>query len=250
MQHTKKMKLNTVLKGLALFLTTLPVFSYGQLNCPPPGGQEKRDRFHLTLGGGPTLLYGDKDVITTAGAAAQLKFDVRVYKGVLVGLEGQIGSLDELRSANDERFVRNAYRMGALNVTAYPMHFFTEIPRHYSPTFGEKLLHGLYIGVGVGGTLNRYRDIDYGSFLASDSSQYLSGDRNKSLLLPTTNLGISVPLTDAYSGFKKGYWSAVLNGQFSFSRDEDLDGFHPISEDSNKRNDMYSFLSFGIRYSF
>lgn len=222
--------------------------SHAQLNCPSPTGQQKADKFHLTVSGGPTFLYGDKNSANTRGAAVQGKLDFRIIKGLLVGVEAQTGTLDATPWDSDQRSVRNAYSMGAVNVTVYPAHFFTEIARNYNPSFGEKLVNGLYLGVGAGGTYNFYRDIDYDN--TDDESYYPRGSKTKSLLLPVTNLGVSIPLSNPYRGFRTGYWSIVVNGQFAFSDDDDLDGLNPTSEEANKNKDMYSLYSAGLRFSF
>lgn len=77
--------------------------------------------------------------------------------------------------------------------------------------------------------------------------------KTRSALLPIGNLGVAMPL-NKYTTSGRGYFSLVLNTQFSLSNSDDLDGYDPRDAQgyrgANERNDMYNLTYLGIRYSF
>lgn len=236
------------------------------LYCPPIDASGKVSRIDITAGVGPTLLYGDIDNFSSnTGIGFVLKGDYNFYKGLYVGLEGQIGRLS-VTGNNDPRFVRNNYLAGSLHLTVYPYRMFvTERELLTKSSVHQFILHGLYVGVGIGGILNRYEDvyrvddsvpssgIFNGPHIINEDGEkeWLSSARD--VLFPVVNVGLAVPF-NKYSSRSRGYFSGVGNLQFSFSQGEDLDGYDPRLPDGSRlpdwRNDMYLFSYLGLRYSF
>ena len=98
-------------------------------------------------------------------------------------------------------------------------------------------LSGLYGGVGLGFIKNdvinvRYYDINY----------YPGDDKSTEAIVPF-NLGINFPLSNRW-GYHK--YDINLNFQSTIDFDEGLDGYTPVKG----KNDMYAFLSLGLKYHF
>ncbi|WP_270086963.1 hypothetical protein [Sphingobacterium sp. SYP-B4668] len=239
---------------LALALLT-PISSYAQLDCPPVigGARKANDKFHVTLGVGPTVLYGDVPK-AGMGLGAYLKADYRIYKGIMVGLEGQIGSLkaEAVSDTTDKRKANNSYYAGFINVTVYPFQFTSTGSSYSSPT--ELLLNSIYLGVGFGGLQSKYKElrhadgfVDYGDGAVAGTARM--PEKTKSMLFPVANVGAAIPINKFnYKNRTGRYFSVVFNGQFSFADDE-LDGFR-VPHYNSKSNDMYAFYTVGARYSF
>lgn len=248
--------------------------SYAQLDCPSPLGLfDGYPKQHITLGIGPTFLYGDIASNNQVGFALQGKYDYKIAKGLLLGGELQIGKLKakgdstDLNDPNKARFVDNFYKSISMNFTVHPFHFFTEDVWGRNLSIKDKLLQGFYVGVGLGLVFNDYKDIlrisgnegtgketqievDIDPFDPSIGQEILSSYKKKSIsfIAPVINTGIVFPLSKTYNT-KSPIWSLVANAQFSFSNDDDLDGYDP-NLSVNTKNDMYSFYTLGVRYSF
>lgn len=262
-------------------LLCLPWMSSAQdLRCPPidatGNGTQKID---ITLGAGPTLLYGDINHRSNVGYGLVLKGDYKIYKGFYAGLEIQGGQLRATGQRNypeqqdwDPRYVRNRYWAGSVNATVYPYRFFVNERDLFKKSKLEQfVLNGLYVGVGLGGVLNNYseieRELTYGQGLVNGEyetepdgtprldieGEILYLDKTKSALLPIVNVGLAVPLNKYYS-HGPGYFSVVINSQFNFANNENLDGYDPRGGTGERpagaSNDMYNFTYVGIRYSF
>ncbi len=78
-------------------------------------------------------------------------------------------------------------------------------------------------------------------------------NKTRDFLFPVVSAGLAVPLNKYSSYYRAGYYSLVVNTQFTFSRGEDVDGYDPVAADgttASKYNDMYNFTSLGVRYTF
>ncbi|NGM61471.1 hypothetical protein G5B30_06000 [Sphingobacterium sp. SGG-5] len=243
-----------------LFLFLVTAMSYGQFKCPPIFGNNTVREFHLTGGGGLTHLYGDIDKPGTVGFGVYGRADLTIIKGLTFGGEGQIGSLEAVASIKDPRqLYTNYFNIGA-GITLYPFEMLDQ-RRLHKLTFSQKVVRGLYAGIGVGymrnyHRANNYRDLNNpGTFGPPATNNVLVDrkfkERTSSLLLPVVNAGLALPFRN--SQFKRGgYWSAILNAQLNFSNNDDTDGYVPLKPDGTslgKSNDYYSFYSLGLRYS-
>jgi len=245
-----------------LFVNLTCVFmSFGQLRCPPVYGDNSLRKFHITIGGGITSLYGDIDKSNTAGWGTYGRLDYTIIRGLNIGGEGQIGSLEAVSNPPyDRREVKGNYFNLGLSMSAYPFDMSLGSNRRRS-SFGERLARGFYLGVGGGFIYNfhrghNFRDLNnLGTYGPPDSDDVLANPRFKqrtsSLLLPVLNGGFTIPFTND-SFRQKGYWSIVINGQFNFADNDDMDGYVPLKADGTrlgKENDYYGFYSLGVRYS-
>lgn len=241
--------------------------AYAQLDCPPPTGL--KDAFakqHITIGAGPTFLYGDIVNNNRVGFAAQGKYDYKIYRGLLVGGEIQLGNLKAQGDSTgdgsiDRRHVDNFYKMVGLNLTVYPFHYINDEVWGRSESIANKILNGIYVGVGLGMAFNDYKSIyrdtsNYEPVFDEDSEEVISDELGKpaykkkttSFLAPTLNLGLAFPLSNTFNR-KSGVFSVVANAQFSFAGNDMLDGYDP-QVGANKSNDIYSLYTLGLRYSF
>jgi len=142
----------------------LPFTLKAQLYCPPIAGNSNGGKIDVTLGGGPTLLYGDINHTKNMGYGVFLKGDYRIYKGFYAGLEAQVGKLKATGEKNpysaewDPREANNSYFAFILNATVYPYRFFVEERELERKGFFERnILNGFYVGLGVGSIFNNYK---------------------------------------------------------------------------------------------
>lgn len=251
-------------------------------------------KFDLTAGLGTTLLYGDIKHETNLGFGAVLKLDYKVYKGLYLGVEGQMGRLRAKGDDNplspdwDPRHVTNQfYYTGLFNATVYPYRFFVNERELFRRSGFEKIiLNGFYVALGAGGIFNNYAKIErattyryqsadgleeivhqipeglvngpYESQTRTDAAGNVTErkvykDRSRDILFPVANVGLAIPLNKYSSYGSAGYFTLVLNTQFTFSQGEDLDGYNPLDsngQSASKYNDMYNFSYLGVRYTF
>lgn len=268
------MKLNISLILLFSFITSTAL---AQLYCPPIYGKRNEGKYHVALGVGPTLMYGDIEKANTSGFAFYLAGDYTVTRGVDVGLELQLGTLKAIGEELDNRFVTNRYQAGGVMVKVFPFRLFTE-KKFQKASFVSSLKESFYVGAGMLGVINNYakQDIyreanllsmDYdtpnytwgpverdgeGNLLISEDNEQQFKERINSLTLPTLNVGLAIPVNQLTSNSGR-FWSVMLNGQFNFSNNDLLDGYMPYQSGTGNRvglkNDFYSFYTLGIRYS-
>jgi len=246
----------------AILLLNLSV-AHAQLDCPVPFGTNNGDqKYHITIGVGQTKLYGDMDKSGTMGTAFFLKVDYKLLKGLHIGVEGQIGSLEAVPSIVDERYVTNNYYSGGVFLTAYPYDILANSKSSYNYSLKDRLLSGLYVGLGISGLRNSYKEGDiyrdpnllytYGPIAYYDENNLpVFKEKINSLLLPAINAGLAFPI-NKHTTRTGRYWSAVLNAQFNFANNELLDGYIPYDQNGRRiesNNDMYTFYSLGVRYS-
>ncbi|HLQ99436.1 MAG TPA: hypothetical protein VK102_03600 [Sphingobacterium sp.] len=243
-----------------------------QINCPSPDGRyDAFNKNHFTLGAGPTFLYGDiNDRKSNIGVGVQAKYDRKIWKGILIGAEFQLGNLKTEEALKDTltedmsegvpdpaRRVNNFYKSISLNLTIHPFHYFTGSIWDRNETVGARLLNGFYVGAGVGVVLNDYQSLYIDSSPRTDGVKTEDPQGNLtyqeyvySPIAPVINTGLVFPFTSTDLYYQnKGVWSAVANAQMSFSTNDLLDGYNPTIE-GNISNDVYTFYTLGLRYSF
>ncbi|WP_437919616.1 hypothetical protein [Sphingobacterium sp. LRF_L2] len=256
-----------------LLLTFLPILLYAQLDCPPVGKERHSEKISLTIGVGPTLLYGDIKKEYNLGLATVFKADYKLYKGLYAGVEGQWGILNsygkyynrtdlEVDYQNvDPRFVRNYYIAGTWNLTVYPALFFYDEYRDFKkPSLQTLIVRGLYGAIGFGGIINQYdklyrhdpnnpnNNAEFERNVDGEIEKYKTP--TKDLLFPVFNIGVSLPI-NKYSYTSRGFWSVVVNGQFNFSEGDQLDAYQPITGDGvSSKADVFSFGYLGLKYTF
>lgn len=268
------MKLNISLILLLSFITSTAL---AQLYCPPIYGKRNEGKYHVALGVGPTLLYGDIEKANTSGFAVYLAGDYTVTRGIDVGLELQLGTLQAIGEELDNRFVTNRYQAGGLMLKVFPFRLFTE-KKFQKASFVSSLKESFYVGAGMLGVINNYakediyreaniQSMDYdtpnytwgpverdgeGNLLISEDNEQQFKERINSLTLPTLNVGLAIPVNQLTSNSGR-FWSVMLNGQFNFSNNDLLDGYMPYQSGTGNRvglkNDFYSFYTLGVRYS-
>ncbi|MBE8714946.1 hypothetical protein [Sphingobacterium hungaricum] len=265
-----------------LIFLAVPILGYSQLFCPPIDGKKNQNKnIEITAGGGFTMLYGDINHTNNFGYGAVLKGDYHIIKGLFAGLELQTGLLKSRGESNiyivdwDPRFVENQYFAGSLNVTAYPYRFFTDEKFLFKKSFFERnILYGFYVGLGVGGIFNNYkniqrqtsysyRDLNTGAtevmeipegsvngahenvfVYDADGEMVLDADGNPvtTKLYSQKTRDKLLPIVNVglsiplnkFSTRTDGYFSLVINSQFNFSGGEDLDGYNPINTDGSR----------------
>ncbi|MVZ65181.1 hypothetical protein GQF61_04900 [Sphingobacterium sp. DK4209] len=257
-------------KILSLGLISIPFLLNAQaLKCPPVDAYgNANQKFDLTMGGGATWLYGDINHESNLGYAGVLKLDYKLYKGLYIGVEGQLGRLRSKGNDNpldqdwDPRYVINQfYATGLINATVYPYRFFiNERDLFRASGFEKYVLNGFHVSIGAGGIFNNYAKVNRNStyrYRANDGSEIVQDippgtvngphevtertDANgnvitgkaykrktKDVLFPVVSAGVAVPLNKYSSFYRSGYYSLVVNTQFAFSQGEDLDGYDPL----------------------
>lgn len=261
--------------SLLLLFAFITSTAFAQLYCPPTFGKRTEGKYHVALGAGPTLLYGDLGNPNTTGFAFYVAGDYTLTRGIDVGLEGQLGSLKANEDVGD-RYVINNYQGLGLMVKVFPFKLFNE--KQYRPkSFLNNMKESFYVGAGILGIVNNFnpnnihrnanvesteydtpnetwgpikRNDDDTPYVFNDEQQFK--DRINSITLPTLNVGFAVPVNQLTSSSGR-FWSVMLNGQFNFSNNDLLDGYMPYQSGTGNRvglkNDFYSFYTLGIRYS-
>lgn len=260
--------------SLLLLLPFIVSSAAAQLYCPPAFGKRAEGKYHIAIGAGPTILYGDVDKPGTTGFAFYLAGDYTLLRGVDVGVEAQLGTLKAIGEDLDKRFVSNSYKAGGLMIKVFPFRLFSK-NKFRAVSFVGNMRESFYVGAGVMGVINNYarsdiyregniddaipnytwgpiqRDGDGHMLVIDDEVQFK--ERINSVTLPTLNIGFAIPVNQLTSTNGR-YWSVMLNGQFNFSNNDLLDGYMPYSPRTSTRigtkNDFYSYYTAGIRYSF
>src|SRR5690606_12922456 len=226
------MNLKISLLLLFAFITSTAI---AQLYCPPTFGKRTEGKYHVALGAGPTLLYGDLGNPNTTGFAFYVAGDYTLTRGIDVGLEAQLGSLKANGARTDPRYVVNNYQAGGIMVKVFPFRLLTE--KRFRPTsFGNTMKESFYVGAGILGIVNNFnpnnihrnanvksteydtpnetwgpikRNDDDTPYVFNDEQQFK--DRINSITLPTLNVGFAVPVNQLYSRSGR-FWSVMLNG--------------------------------------
>lgn len=250
----------------------LPICAQAQLHCPPVGKIDYDRKINVTLGVGPTLLYGDIVNDRNLGVAGVLKGDYKLYKGIFAGVEAQLGILNSYGrnydnnnipidyEQRDPRFVKNYYYSGSLNISIFPGLFFVDEKMEFrKPSVGTLIGRGLYVGLGFGAVVNNYDKLyrDENSNASQAEFEYDDAGNivkyktpTRDILWPIGNVGLSMPL-NKYSSYDGRYLSLVINTQFNFAKDDQLDAYRPfIGEGQRSKGDVYNFTYLGLKYTF
>lgn len=255
------------MRYLLLSFLSLAISStaFTQAYCPSPyGNKNDRDnkKVHVSAGFGLTKIYGDIKDPGSLGNAFVLKGDYQVFRGILVGLEGQFGRLEAVSSVNDPRQFKNKYRSLGAVFTVHPFKALDNgaFTSSYT-TFLYQLKNALYIGIGAAAVSNNYDEIyrdesipsTYGPMRVDEVSGAIEFENSSSsTILPSLNLGLAFPIATT-NFMRKGYWSVLLNVQFNMSNNDLLDGYVPhrsVGDPIQGNNDVYNFHYLGLRYSF
>jgi hypothetical protein len=193
-------------------------------------------KFSVGAGAGGTLAFADvaKKTIAFAGYGT---LDYQITPFVGLGLEVQKGELaggDILLDPFNRQFI-NSYFSWSANLKVQMGEFLTSYQLRND--FLNNI-RGLYLGVGFGYIKNTISNVRY-----YGDNFYPGADKSSEGIVPI-NLGINFYLPD-----KWGYQRFVINAnlQSTIVIGEGLDGY---GHGAIERNDIYSFLSAGIKYNF
>jgi hypothetical protein len=212
---------------LILFLLSINLIGFAQTNF-----------YKLSIGGGAggTIAFADLQK-KTIGFAGYGTIDLNITPFVSIGLEVQKGELaggDILFDPYNRQFI-NKYLAGNINLKVQLGEFLTSYQLRNDFLNNIK---GLYAGVGFGYIKNKISNVRF-----YDINYYPGADQSTEGIVPI-NLGINFNLPD-----KWGYDRFVINAnlQTTIAIGEGLDGY---GHDPIEHNDIYSFLSAGIKYNF
>ena len=229
--------------------------------CPPLSGKigEKKS-FHITAGYGFTKMYGDISNNSALGSAGTIQVDYQLKKGLYVGVESQFGKLKtEVSSNADARQSINDYTAAGVVATIHPFELLAKRRSHLQ-TATDVFLNSFFVGVGTLYVINNYDQVyrnfndlsSYGPIEGYDENDDpIFHTRTRSLVLPSLNFGINVPLIYGYSN--DYMLSLVLKGQVNYAQNDVVDAYTPYDSQGVRiqgESDVYNFYSLGIRYSF
>lgn len=197
------------------------------------------NRMSLTLGAGITTLYGDLET-KRPRAAFRGNLDYNITPFISAGIEGQFGRLSEgdedIHGVSEGLYMESNYSTVQANARLSAGQFMGEQEK----TFNQ-LLGGIYIGSGVGFISNNVGTI-------IDTYGITKGPIKGTITIKTTELIVPVNIGINYNLPINGL-ALNLNYQYNMTMGENLDGYN-FTVNNNKKNDVYSFLSFAIRYYF
>ena len=233
-----------------------------QLYCPPLSGKVGDPKnIHVSAGFGVNRMFGDINDKSSIGTAGYLKVEYTLKKGIAVGIEGQNGKLISKGTRPlDSRFVTNKYMAGGLAVSVYPVQLFKE-KSYTRPRFSTLLIESLFVEVGAYGVINNYEDVyrdlnapsTYGPIYEIDvNGNPIFTERSKTAILPSVAAGLGIPLHSTH-GKNGNFFSLLPRIQMNFGDNDNLDGYVPRDGNLNYipgKNDMFVYLSLGVKYSF
>lgn len=246
---------------------TLLIFSvvfvghiYAQPNCPDPMSHKpignELNRCQIGAGGGITTLSGNRKNANAFGMAGYLTFDYQVVKGAYVGLRGQFGSLRMEALPTDKRELNSSYASFGGGISIHP---FELLLQQENDTERGSFLNAFYLGADIMSLSNKissiYREAPntytYGPVDHVDvNGDPVFKDKVGTTILPSFNVGLA-PILNHKS---KNKIKLVLNAQFNFGNNDDLDGYTPVDVNGSlvepNHKDGYNFYSLGLRYSF
>ncbi|MCI0919828.1 hypothetical protein [Sphingobacterium rhinopitheci] len=258
------------MKSIITILLCLVVVSFAksQPGCPSPFAKtdETMKRFQIGIGGGLTALKGDRKSANAMGTAGYFNFDYQFVRGLYAGLRMQLGSLKMSPVNYDYRESDARYFGYGAGVLIHPIELINGADnRRRATSMARNLVKDFYIAVDVLNVSSRfnsvYRDLSdynsYGPIEGNDADGVpIFKNRVTSLMLPSLNIGLAPVLnsrTQTNSSGKKNVIRLVLNAQFNFANNDELDGYTPYDQNMNRiseENDRYNFYSLGLRYSF
>jgi outer membrane protein OmpA-like peptidoglycan-associated protein len=209
-------------------IRTEPFFPYGN--------------WSVGLGAGFSQIYGNLD---HSNSEPVYRLDVarNLNMWMAVNLEVMHGALSDYEVKNtwtNGLSVYNQINAADLSLRVSLGEFFS-----YPRSFFQKQIFGLYGGVGIGFMSNnvsnitlKFRKLDKYSITDFSSKNIKTSSTN--FFMPF-NLGINLHVT------RKVYFN--INYQFSYAYSDYLDGYNFAAPTAtNKYNDMFSVLSFGLNY--
>lgn len=234
-----------------------------QPGCPSPFGANARSypSYQVGIGGGFTKLKGDSKNTNNHSMSTYLNVDYQVVKGLFFGLRVQLGSFKMAGMNNDARALDSRYRAFGAGVLIQPIEMINnnkDKKRRYS--FKRDLFESMYVGTDILNISNRFKTIhrnpDNPSTWGPVDYYDVNGvpvfkEKVNAWLLPSLNIGIAPALNRKSMG--QNIIRLVVNAQFNFANNDDLDGYTPYNNAGNRineNNDRYNFYSLGLSYSF
>ncbi len=197
-----------------------------------------------SLGGGIGFseIYGNLDH-SNSEPVLRLNIERNSNMWVSWGLEVQKGALSDYEVKNHWTSGLSVYNQ----ITAYDLHGKVSLGEffRYPRSFLGKTLFGLYVGVGVGYMKNNVSNI---TLRFKHSDKYAITDFN-SLNLKRNSANYFIPFNFGFDLHMTKRAVFNVNYQFSYAFSDYLDGYNfqtPIA--TNKYNDMFSVLSFGVNW--
>jgi len=230
-------KKNYLLKSysVSLFVKLSLVFA---VLCSPSYAQFNFYKYSVGIGGGFNLPFADTKKANYS-LATQITTDYYFTPYMNAGLEFQFGNMRGGEHA--KKHFNNNFMLGTLNARMQLGQFYDRYDRLNTIT---SLIRGLYMGIGVGIIRNNvigYMEVPIDATHPNGLKEVPS--LNKDLIFPL-NLGGNVYLKDMYG---RDRWELNFNFQLVTAMSDDMDA--NISPNSNF-NDMYNYLSIGVRYKF
>lgn len=200
-------------------------------------GSAQKNYYKLKVGAGAgaALAFADlqKKKLSFAGYGT---LDYQITPFVSIGGEFQKGELaggDILFDDFNRQFI-NSYLSATVNLKVSLGEFMTDYQRRNNFL---NVLSGVYGGVGLGAIKNKISNVRY-----YWETVYPGDDESTDELIPV-NLGIDFNIADRW-GYNR--YGINVNLQTNFTLGEGLDGY----DAGGRSNDIYSFLSVGLRYHF
>lgn len=236
---------------IAVLCFALPFLGYSQFGNESP---VPYFRYSVTGGLGPALLYGDLNK-QQIGGSLYLKGNYFLTHGVSIGLELQEGLLRGKDSSGTDGIARktvNLYHGAILGVRFQPIKFLQNdhLRRiEYRESFGKRTLNSVYVGAGMG-VLHSLQWDKERAYAAGEVLPEHAGRNYGFSYIVSTDIGFEIPLHSLKPDLLDSYvWNLVVNGQFNFSLDDELDGYSGIYPENTSR-DSYALLSVGVNLRF
>lgn len=229
-------------KTVCLLRVHLPIYLKASLGCifcallsSSAFAQYNFYKFSVGLGGGFTLPFADTRKANYS-LATQLTTDYYFTPYLNTGLELQVGNMRG--GEPDKPHFTNSFTIGSWNVRMQLGQFYDRYDKLNKFT---SLIRGLYLGGGIGFIRS---EVDAYRFDPAAPGQFLNvGGVNHDLIFPI-NVGANIYLRDFYG---RDRWELNFNFQFVMAMEDNLDGgLNP----SSNFNDLYNYLSTGVRYKF
>ncbi len=188
-------------------------------------GQTNFHKYSIGGGFGPTITFADTKE-TEIGTSAYISADFYFTPYLTFGIESQNG---RLAGGGGSFKFENKYLTGTFNARIHAGEFFDDYARK---NFLVNLISGAYVGTGVGIIRNNV---------------YIGEERERRI-----NRDVVFPINGGINFYLKNRWGLsrlIINAniQTTISLEDSMDGdLNPYSN----FNDMYSFLSVGLKYKF
>lgn len=249
----------------ALLCFAVPYVGYSQFGNESP---IPYFRYSVSAGLGANQLYGDLDK-RQIGGGVYLRGNYFLNHGVSIGLEFQEGLLrgkDSFATDGETRKAVNLYHAAILGFRFQPIKFLQDdhLRRiEYRESAMRRTLNSVYIGTGIGVLHSLQWDkrrVEGGV----PSTDPITGEPITVInILPahrgrnhgfsyfiSTDVGFEIPLHSLKPDLLDSYvWNLVVNGQFNFALDDELDGYSGDYA-GNEHQDSFAMLSLGVNLRF